>query len=136
MEFVHLSFWKKILLVKINFGPIRLFLPLKIQKQINNKFTSEIMSLFQKHVFIFKMGFRMCFHFQNVVLFWNVLSFSKCERFCECCFSFFQKTQLLTKICTFTTNSFTDEVVNKQQNMYICIKLLNLFQLSRIYNLL
>ena len=29
----------------------------------------------------------MSFHFQNLVLFQNVLSFSKCERFCECCFS-------------------------------------------------
>ena len=46
-------------------------------------------SLFQKHVFIIKMGFRMSFHFQNEVLFRNMLLFSKCERFCECCFSFF-----------------------------------------------
>ena len=38
-------------------------------------------SLFQIHVFIFKMSFGMSFHFQNVVLFRNVLSFSKCERF-------------------------------------------------------
>ena len=44
--------------------------------------------------FIFKMGFGMSFHFQNVVLFQKVFSFSKCERFCECCFSFFPKTQL------------------------------------------
>ena len=58
------------------------------QKRIN------YFSLFWKHVFIFKMGFRMSFHFQNVVLFRNVLSFSKCERFLECCFSFFWKTQL------------------------------------------
>jgi hypothetical protein len=35
---------------------------------------------------------------------------------------------------TYTTNSFTDEVVIKQRNVYI--KLLSLFQLSRIYNLL
>ena len=54
-------------------------------------------SLFQKHVFIFKMGFWMSFYFQNVVLFWNVLSFSKCERFCECCFSFFWKDTILNK---------------------------------------
>ena len=32
-------------------------------------------SLFQKHVFIFKMGFRMSFHFQNVVHFQNVKGF-------------------------------------------------------------
>ena len=43
-------------------------------------------SLFQRLVFIFKMGFRMSFHFQNIILFWNVLSFSKCERFWECWF--------------------------------------------------
>ena len=61
---------------------------IKIQKRIN------YFSLFWKHFFIFKMGFRMSFHFQNVVLFRNVLSFSKCERFRECCFSFFRKTQL------------------------------------------
>ena len=30
-------------------------------------------------VFIFKIGFRMSFHFQNVVLFRNVRSFSICE---------------------------------------------------------
>ena len=69
-----------------------------------------------------------CFHFQNwfpnelsfsiLVLFGNVLSFSKCARFCERFFSFFQKTQLYTKICTFATNSLTDEVVNKQRNIY------------------
>ena len=61
-------------------------------------------------VFIFKMGFGMSFHFQNVVPFRNVLSFSKCERFCECSFAF-------KEISTFTASSFTDEVVNKQQNM-------------------
>ena len=44
----------------------------------------------------------MSFHFPSIVLFQNVLSFSKCARFCECCFSFFQKPQLLRKICTFT----------------------------------
>ena len=44
-----------------------------------------------KHVFIFKTGFRMSFHFQNVVLFQNALSFSKCKRFCDFCFSFFRK---------------------------------------------
>ena len=38
-------------------------------------------SLFHKRVFIFKMGFGMSFHFQNVVLFRKVFSFSKCERF-------------------------------------------------------
>ena len=32
-------------------------------------------------------------------------------------FPFFQKTQLVTKICTFTTNILTDEVVNKQQKI-------------------
>ena len=36
-------------------------------------------------------GFGMSSHFQNVVLFWNTLSFSKCERFCECFFPFSEK---------------------------------------------
>ena len=40
-------------------------------------------SLFQNHVFISKMSFRMSFNFQNVFLISNVLSFSKCEGFCE-----------------------------------------------------
>ena len=35
----------------------------------------------KKHAFILKMGFGMSSHFQNVILFRNVLSFSKCERF-------------------------------------------------------
>ena len=45
----------------------------------------------------------MRFHFQNLVLFRNVPSFSKCERFCD--FSIFPKDtivnkSLCTKICT------------------------------------
>ena len=39
-----------------------------------------------------KMGFGMSFHFQNVVLFQNVFSFSKCERFRECFFLFPKNT--------------------------------------------
>ena len=39
----------------------------------------------KKHVFIFKMGFGMSFHFQNVAFFHNVLS---CERFREVFFPF------------------------------------------------
>ena len=77
---------------------------------------------FSKNMYLFsKWVFEMCFHFQNVKDFVNTV------------FSFFRNTQLRTKICTFTTNSFTDEVMNKKQNIYI--KLLNLFQLSRIYDL-
>ena len=37
-------------------------------------------SLFQKHVFIFNMRFGMSFHFQNVVLYRKVFSFSKWEK--------------------------------------------------------
>ena len=84
-----------------------------------------------KHVFIFKMGFRMSFHFQNVVLFQNALSFLKCKRFCDFCFSFFRKTQQhnckQTAVHSFTTNSFTDEVVNKLE---IYMKLSNLFLMA------
>ena len=40
---------------------------------------------------------RMSFHFQNVVLFQNLLSFSNCERFYECCFSFSKKVWRLYK---------------------------------------
>ena len=36
-------------------------------------------------------GFGMSFHFQNVVLFRNVSSFSKCERFRELFFPFSEK---------------------------------------------
>ena len=35
--------------------------------------------------------FKMCFQFQNV------LSISKCERFCECCFSYFPKNTIVIK---------------------------------------
>ena len=52
--------------------------------------------------------FEMCYHFQNV------------EGLMSVFFSFFSKKhdckqKLETKICTVTTNSFTDEVVKKQQ---------------------
>ena len=50
---------------------------------------NNLFSLFQKYVFIFQMGFRMSFWFQNMVLFQNVLSFS--ERFGECCLTLSQK---------------------------------------------
>ena len=50
------------------------------------------------------------FHFQNVVLFRNVFSFSKYERFRECCFFLFPKNTSVFKV-------------------------LNLLQLSRIYDL-
>ena len=55
----------------------------------------DYFSLFPNHVFIFKMDLGMSFHFQNVVLFRKVFSFSKCERFHEFFFFFFlRKTQL------------------------------------------
>ena len=47
----------------------------------------ELIFTFPKTCFHFKMGFRMSFHFQNVVLFWKVLSISKFERFHEWCSS-------------------------------------------------
>ena len=59
--------------------------------------------------------FKICFHFQNVKGFVSVV---------------FPKTTIVNKNLYI---SFTDEVVNKQQNIY---KTLNLFQLARIYNLL
>ena len=77
-----------------------------------------------KHVFIFKTGFRMSFHFQNVVLLRNVFSFQSVKGSVSV-FFFFPKTvvnkYLSTKICTVTTNSLTD-VVNKQQNIYKTLK--------------
>ena len=78
------------------------------------------------------MHFRMSFHFQNVVLFWKrvfifkmwkvlwVLFFSK---------NIIVNRHLQTKICAITSNSFTDEVVLKNNEIYIG-------KLSRIYNLL
>ena len=62
--------------------------------------------------FTFKMWFffEMCFHFQNVKGFVSVV------------FPFWKNTivnkNLETKICTVTTNSFTDEVVNEQRNIF------------------
>ena len=48
------------------------------------------------------MFFEMSFHFQNVILFWKVLSFSKCERFREFFFPFstkFCKERFVNNIC-------------------------------------
>ena len=73
------------------------------------------------YVFIFKMGFGMSFHFQNVVLFQNLFSFSKCERFREVFFFLFPKNTIVNK--TVTTNSFTEEVVLKNtRNIYKAFK--------------
>ena len=65
------------------------------------------------------MGLGISFHFQNVVLLRNVFSLSKCERFREFFFPFW-----VTKICTVTTNSFTDEVV--KQNIYKAFKFVSM----------
>ena len=86
------------------------FVSVKLKKSIN------YFPLFQKHVFIFKIHFRMCFHsqnvffsigvfiikmwfffkgyfhYQNVVLFQRVFSFSKCEKLRE-----FPKTTIVNK---------------------------------------
>ena len=68
-------------------------------------------------------SFEMSFHFQNV------------KGFMVFFFLFPKNTivnkNLQTKICTVTTNSFTDEVVLNNNEIYI--RLLNLFQLSRTY---
>ena len=72
----------------------------------------------------------------QVVSFRNVLSFPNGKGFvifstifekCNC------KQKFVNKNLTVTTNSFTDEDI---KDIEIYIKLLNLFQLSRIYNLL
>ena len=71
-------------------------------------------SVFPKTCFHFQNGFRMSFHFQNVVLFPNMLSFSKCEWFCECCSSFFPKNTIVVRqksehslqICTIVPRSY------------------------------
>ena len=51
-----------------------------------------------------------------------MFSSSKCERFREDFFPFSKKhnckQKSVKKICKVTTNSFTDEVVKKQQNIY------------------
>ena len=62
----------------------------------------------------------MCFHFP------------KWERFRDGVFPFSEncKQKLVNKNLTLTRNSFTDEVVLKNNEIYI--ELLNLFQLSRI----
>ena len=61
-----------------------------------------------------------------------MFSFSKCERFCECCFSFSKKHMCKQK----SVHSIQIALLMKLwSNNEIYIKLLNLFQLSRIYNL-
>ena len=54
-------------------------------------------SLFPEHVFIFKLVFEMSFHFPSIVLFQNLLSFSKCARFCERFFFLFPKNTIVHK---------------------------------------
>ena len=68
-------------------------------------------------------------HFQNVVLFRNVFLFSKCERFHEYFFPFSEKHNYKQK--SSHSLQITDEFVNNK-----IYELLNLFPLSRIYNLL
>ena len=69
----------------------------------------------------------MSYHFQNVKGFMSVVVPFSEKHNC--------KQKFVNKIlCTVTSNSFTDKVVLKNNKIYT--KLLNLFQLSRIYNLL
>ena len=65
-----------------------------------------------KWAFIFKLWFfiKMCLHFQNV------------KGFVSAVFSFLEKDNCKQKICTFTANSFTDEDVNTQWNIYNAYK--------------
>ena len=51
-----------------------------------------------QHVF---MGFRMSIHFQNMILFRNVFSFSKCERCHECFFFSFSYYSQRTSTAVF-----------------------------------
>ena len=76
----------------------------------------------------------MCIHFrfQNV----HSFSFSKCERFCDFCFSFFRKTQQHNCKQTAVHSLQIVLLMRLWTNNEIYIKLLNLFLLSRIYNLL
>ena len=81
-----------------------------------------------KHVFIFKTGFRMSFHFQNVVIFRNVFSLSKCERSTEIVqklrFDIVLKihvTPHLRKLTKSFTNSLWHMVIcHKEFEMTVC----------------
>ena len=90
-------------------------------------------SLFQKHVFIFKMDFGMSFQFENVVLLRNVFSFSKCKRFCKYSFPLSKKHNCKQK----SSHSLQIALLMRLwTNNEIYKKLLSLFQFSKIYNLL
>ena len=57
----------------------------------------------------------MTFHFQNVVLFRNVLSFSKCERFLSVAFPFSEKHNCKQKsVQSLQIALPADEIVKKQ----------------------
>ena len=81
-----------------------------------------------------ELSFEMCIHFrfQNV----HSFSFSKCERFCDFCFSFFRKTQQHNCKQTAVHSLKIALLMRLWKNNEIYMKLLNLFLLSRIYNLL
>ena len=70
---------------------------------------------------------------ENVVLFQNELSFSNCERFCECFFPFSKNTIVNKKTVHLLQIAL---LMRLYTNNEISIKLLNLFHLPRIYNLL
>ena len=104
-------------------------------------------NLFQKHVFIFKIHlsfhsqnvggfFRRVFSFSKCVFFWKVFSFSNCEMFHEVFFPFSKKRNCKQNFVNKNLYSHCKQIYwwGCKKNKEIYKKLLNLFQLSRIYN--
>ena len=87
-------------------------------------------------------SFEMCFHFSKFERFQNVLSFFQIWNVSKCAFilqmgkvswyvfSFFRKivNKFVNKNLTVTTNSFTEEDINKYRNIYKALKFVSVIK--------
>ena len=81
-------------------------------------FFLKYFSLFQKHALIFKMGFGMSFHFQNVVLFEMCFHFQNAKKFRECFFPFSKKCNCKQKFVKSLQKALLMRLCKKQKNRY------------------
>jgi hypothetical protein len=97
----------------------------------------DYFSLFQKHLFISELSFKMSFHFRNVVLFQNVLSFSKCVFIFNMCFHFqnmlsFSKCAFIFKMCFHFQNVLS--LLNCALIFKMCFHLQNVLSFSKYFS--
>ena len=85
-------FSSKLKMFWAHFDPFKSQFDTKLWRLINRK-TARVFGVQSLMVWLFGVGKSG----KNDFLFQNVLSFSKCGRFCECCFSFFPKNTIVNK---------------------------------------